>query len=735
MFPHLRVARRARRARGGAAARLRRHHPGPRAAVPHATRGAACCSARRSTTRRAGSSTRSRPSSSSTSTARAGAAGPSVDARHDRSDRRRASRRLGTAHGEPARDRIVDAGDPRRAATGAHAAPSALGLRVGDDVRHAKFGEGVILDIEGEGDKAEAIVRFPGVGEKRLLLVVGPLEKARRRDPMAAAARGRAGSPRATTRSARSSSGWPTVHGDRALVEEADGGLRLTVRAGGQAGRPVGGRRSRARSPRRPGRRHLERLRAVAAVPGRVARRRACRCRSTRRCARTRSTTSSSDSGAALVVRDAVELDGAPGSSTGARRRARRRRRALLHVGHDRQAEGRRAHPSRRCVGQVDRRRRSARASCAATRRCVALPVAHIMGFAALLGLACAGIPVYFLPRFRPIDVLDAIEQRRATMFVGVPAMYRMCSRPAPTERDLTSRAGVGLGRRRDARRPRAPFKRMGATRDAARRRARRRGALRRGLRHGRVGGGVALKARRRCSTSARRVARHPAARLPVPGRRRRRPRGRASARSASCWVQGPRRPRGLLRRRGGHRRRADRRRLAAHRRPRPRGRARHAVLLRRPQEGRDQARRLLGLRGRGRGGARGASRRARGRGRRARPTRARARSRSPQCASRDGANVEPADLVAWAAEHLVRLQGRRGRSSSSTSCPAPAPQGPEERAGRPLRRSRLRRGVHPAVVVVRPTGHEDGRRRRRRRRALSGQPARREVDHERRRR
>jgi DNA helicase-2/ATP-dependent DNA helicase PcrA len=52
-----------------------------------------------------------------------------------------------------------------------------LGLRVGDDVRHAKWGEGVILDIEGQGDKAEATVRFPAFGEKRLLLSWAPLEK------------------------------------------------------------------------------------------------------------------------------------------------------------------------------------------------------------------------------------------------------------------------------------------------------------------------------------------------------------------------------------------------------------------------------------------------------------------------------------------------------------------------------------------------------------------------------
>ncbi len=52
-----------------------------------------------------------------------------------------------------------------------------LGLKVGDDVRHAKWGEGVIIDITGSGDKAEARVRFPDAGEKHLLLSWAPLEK------------------------------------------------------------------------------------------------------------------------------------------------------------------------------------------------------------------------------------------------------------------------------------------------------------------------------------------------------------------------------------------------------------------------------------------------------------------------------------------------------------------------------------------------------------------------------
>jgi DNA helicase-2/ATP-dependent DNA helicase PcrA len=52
-----------------------------------------------------------------------------------------------------------------------------LGLRVGDDVVHGKWGEGVVIEVIGEGDKAEGIVRFSGVGEKRLLLAWAPLKK------------------------------------------------------------------------------------------------------------------------------------------------------------------------------------------------------------------------------------------------------------------------------------------------------------------------------------------------------------------------------------------------------------------------------------------------------------------------------------------------------------------------------------------------------------------------------
>jgi len=85
-----------------------------------------------------------------------------------------------SASGAWGRDRIVEAASrPASAArpvrsTGAER----IGIRVGDDVVHGKFGEGVVLEIIGGGDAAEAIIRFPGVGEKRLLLAWSPLKKA-----------------------------------------------------------------------------------------------------------------------------------------------------------------------------------------------------------------------------------------------------------------------------------------------------------------------------------------------------------------------------------------------------------------------------------------------------------------------------------------------------------------------------------------------------------------------------
>ena len=68
-------------------------------------------------------------------------------------------------------DRAMRPAPPEQ--SGAHQ----LGIRVGDDVTHTKWGEGVVLHIEGQGEKTEAVVRFPTVGEKRLLLSWAPIEK------------------------------------------------------------------------------------------------------------------------------------------------------------------------------------------------------------------------------------------------------------------------------------------------------------------------------------------------------------------------------------------------------------------------------------------------------------------------------------------------------------------------------------------------------------------------------
>ncbi|HVF73491.1 MAG TPA: DNA helicase PcrA [Acidimicrobiales bacterium] len=94
----------------------------------------------------------------------------------------------GVAEGGRSRLRSSDPGQHRRdvvdaAIRGRSASPvrttgaEDIGLRAGDDVVHSKWGEGVILEVVGSGDKAEAVVRFPAVGEKHLLLAWAPLKK------------------------------------------------------------------------------------------------------------------------------------------------------------------------------------------------------------------------------------------------------------------------------------------------------------------------------------------------------------------------------------------------------------------------------------------------------------------------------------------------------------------------------------------------------------------------------
>ena len=50
-------------------------------------------------------------------------------------------------------------------------------LKIGDDVEHAIFGEGVVIELRGTGDKAEVTVRFAERGTKHLALAWAPLKK------------------------------------------------------------------------------------------------------------------------------------------------------------------------------------------------------------------------------------------------------------------------------------------------------------------------------------------------------------------------------------------------------------------------------------------------------------------------------------------------------------------------------------------------------------------------------
>jgi len=75
------------------------------------------------------------------------------------------------------RERVVDAAlaAARREPTQSNSHD--LGLRTGDDVEHPAFGEGVIIEIRGQGDRAEATIRFREAGTKHLSLAWAPLKK------------------------------------------------------------------------------------------------------------------------------------------------------------------------------------------------------------------------------------------------------------------------------------------------------------------------------------------------------------------------------------------------------------------------------------------------------------------------------------------------------------------------------------------------------------------------------
>jgi DNA helicase-2/ATP-dependent DNA helicase PcrA len=49
-------------------------------------------------------------------------------------------------------------------------------MRLGTRVLHAKFGEGVVLGIEGQGEHARVQVNFNGAGSKWLVLAYANLQ-------------------------------------------------------------------------------------------------------------------------------------------------------------------------------------------------------------------------------------------------------------------------------------------------------------------------------------------------------------------------------------------------------------------------------------------------------------------------------------------------------------------------------------------------------------------------------
>ena len=282
------------------------------------------------------------------------------------------------------------------------------------------------------------------------------------------------------------------VHGDRQLVTEADGGLDLTYEqaakrvrrwSGGIAAQVPPGGVVVVATPN-----GYEQLLLCAAA----ARAGALPAPVNDQMSRDEIAHVVRDSGAALVLKSAAAVDRHPvlGSPVGAKPEDVA---ALFYTSGTTGTPKGAALSHRALVGQV------ATAALWPARlhrdeAVIALPVAHIMGFAVLIGLGVAGIPTFLLPRFNPVKVLDAIESRRATMFVGVPAMYRMLEEAHADERDLTSVRVWASGA--DAMPPDLAerFKRMGATATLPLLGAVGQAAFAEGYGMVEVGGGVAAK-------------------------------------------------------------------------------------------------------------------------------------------------------------------------------------------------------------------------------------------------
>lgn len=282
------------------------------------------------------------------------------------------------------------------------------------------------------------------------------------------------------------------VHGDRQLVTEADGGLDLTYEQAAKRVRRWAGGIAAQTNPGDV---------VVVATPNGYEQLLLC-CAASRAGAVPAPVNDQmrkeevahvvKDSGAALVLKTAAAVDSSPPLAEAHKASVDDVAALFYTSGTTGKAKGA-ALTHKALVGQVA----SAVLWPARLHRdeaVIALPVAHIMGFAVLIGLGVAGIPCFLLPRFNPVKVLDAIESRRATMFVGVPAMYRMLDEAHAAERDLTSVRVWASGA--DAMPPELAerFKKMGATITVPLLGAMGQAAFAEGYGMVEVGGGVAAK-------------------------------------------------------------------------------------------------------------------------------------------------------------------------------------------------------------------------------------------------
>ena len=67
------------------------------------------------------------------------------------------------------------------------------------------------------------------------------------------------------------------------------------------------------------------------------------------------------------------------------------------------------------------------------------MPVAHTSGHQNMLIHLAMAIPMFFVGRFDPADILVKIEKHRVTFFAGIPAMFKMLLRAGIDRFDLTS--------------------------------------------------------------------------------------------------------------------------------------------------------------------------------------------------------------------------------------------------------------------------------------------------------